>query len=48
MMTHNGNDQQRKQQRRQLLFPPSVKWLFLLPPLSLLYCVLVGVVVFVV
>jgi len=38
--------QQHKQQHWLLLFPPSAKWLFLLPPLSLLYHVVVGVVVF--
>jgi len=39
--------QQHKQQRRLLLFPPSVKRLSFLPPLSLLYCVVVGIDVFV-
>jgi len=38
-MTHNGNEviaPQHKQQCRLLLLPPSMKRLFLLPPLSLL------------
>jgi len=39
--------QQHKHQHRLLLFPPFAKWLFFLPPLSLLYRVVVGVVVFV-
>jgi len=39
--------QLRKQQRQLLLFLSSVKWLFLFPPHSLLYCVVIGVVVFV-
>jgi len=34
-------------QAAMLVFPPSMKWLFLLSSLSLLYRVVVGVVVFV-
>jgi len=47
LMAMTSLHQQHKQQRRLLLFLPSAKRLFLLPSLSLLYCVVVDFLVFV-